>query len=383
MNIICSAASSSDRLEVVPREVRRGWSFNPLDLVWWAIVRNAQTAENAALVVQDARLATEASLRNAQRAEDAAVVIEDVSGRLQNSRVLLDQNERLSREAGVLGERLAISEAGRLDAEQRLQRLLSQPTPTSAVEVANAERDARTRALEKSMMELKSELQHIKVAQSERERQLQTFKESLAAIIDPEENNINSLLTKTAAKMAELSEEKQIQATLYRNAIIALEKEIREREKTAASFASQIASLEAHIRDLSTAARRFEGNGYTKLFDIIKELGSAPTKQAVAKAEQDIIAHITYARLLTPDVRFSKLMELDGQEMWIDRLLGFCKYTDCSDSGSENASRLFAARLSGLLIDGGGRFVKNGGRPINYDKTNLDTALRSGGLLGR
>ncbi len=183
--------------------------------------------------------------------------------------------------------------------------------------------------------------------------------------------------------MAELSEENRRSATTYRDAITTLQKEIEEKRAIAVRFESEIARLRSDIQTLSTAARRFEGNGYNKLFDIIKELGSAPTKQAVAKAEQDIIAHITYARLLTPDVRFSKLMELDGQEMWIDRLLGFCKYTDCSDSGSENASRLFAARLSGLLIDGGCRFVKNGGRPINYDRPNLDTALRSGGLLGR
>ena len=169
MNIVCSAASSSDQLEIVPRrEVKRGWSLNPLDLVWWAIGRNVQTANVAAEVVQDARHASAASLRTATRAEEAAVVITDVSGRLQTSGVLLSQIERVSKEAGELRARLTISEAARLDAEQRLQRLLSQPTPASAVEVANAERDARTRILEQSVEGLRLELQHIRVAQSER-----------------------------------------------------------------------------------------------------------------------------------------------------------------------------------------------------------------------
>lgn len=85
---------------------------------------------------------------------------------------------------------------------------------------------------------------------------------------------------------------------------------------------------------------------------------------------------------MTPTEQFSQLMQLDGQEMWIARILKFCKYTDISDGHSENRGRFFGQSLSRHLIDGE-RFVRSGGRPINYDRPNLDTTLRSGGLLVR
>lgn len=386
--IYCADGASSSDLEITTPTrvvVKRSWSLNPLNLLWWAIGKNTQTADNA-------ERATARSLQTAVLAEaaadsvrTAAGTITDVSDRLQSSGVLLSQFERINRELGALQTRLAIETAAKEDAERRLQRLLSQPTPSSAVDMANAERDARTRRLEESVAVLSLELQRIRTDQSAQERQLKTFKENLAAIVDPEENDINRLLTKTAEKMATLSEENQRLAKTYRDAITALEKEIEERQSLILAHESSIASLNGQLAALRTATRRFEGNGYTALFDIITALGATPTRTAIAKAEQEIIAHVTHVRLLAPSVPFSALMQLDGQEMWIDRLLRFCKdyrYSSYDYNHKENKGRFFGDSLSDLFMDKPGhKFVKSGGTPINYNNPNLDRALRDGKLI--
>lgn len=351
---------------------KKSWPLrylNPIPYIWRAIGYNMQAAENA-------NLATTSSLRTAEVVEERIL---NVADQLSNSGVLLSQIESANKEISALRKMLLAEVITREEAERKLHHLLSQSTPSSVTSTTNSERDDRIKKLEGTLNSLVLELQQIKNSQSETEQQLLTFKDKLAAIIKSDAIDIDILL-KDAEKMIKLGGENAHLAKLYRDTIADLQKEIEENKKLTVKLELSITRYRDEIKVLRAAARQFEGNGYTALFDIIENLKQRMTKEATAKAEQEIIAHITYTRLLAPSVPFRQLMELDGQEMWIDRLLGFCKYTDCSDSNTENAGRFFSARLSGFLIDGD-RFVRYGGRSINYDKPKLDSTLLSGGLL--
>jgi hypothetical protein len=93
-----------------------------------------------------------------------------------------------------------------------------------------------------------------------------------------------------------------------------------------------------------------------------------------------MITQITYARLLAPLEPFSNLMQLEGQGMWIERLISLCLFIDLSETHAENKDRFFTHNLSYLLISGS-KLVRYGGTPIDYNKPNIDTSLRKGGLL--
>lgn len=293
----------------------------------------------------------------------------------------MDQFEKATREAAVLRERLSIAEAAKIDAEERLQRLLSQTTPASAADTANAERDARLSSLEQHMSSLSTQMAQIANERSVLLVQLETFKGQLAAIVETEERDVKRLLAITAEKIATLDSEKRRTAETYQAAIRTLQIQIEEKETLRLGFEATIAKLEADKQALLTASRRFEGNGYTALFDIIAKLGAKPIQSEIDVAEREIIAIITHSRILAPTVPFSQLMQLDGQKMWISRLLGFCKYTDTHVSGVavENQTRPFS-NISPLLMEEGRVFVKKGSL-LNYDNPSIDGTLSRGGLL--
>ena len=92
---------------------------------------------------------------------DAAGAISTVTSQLHESGALLNALEQRNQEVGALKARLLLAEAEKLEAQERLQRLLSQPTPASATETANAERDSRIRILEESMRGLSANVNQI------------------------------------------------------------------------------------------------------------------------------------------------------------------------------------------------------------------------------
>ncbi len=363
-----------------------GWGFpirafnSAAEFLNQVIGMSRQTAQNAQIASQTALETTEMSRNAAITVRDAAGAISTVTSQLHESGALLNALEQRNQEVGALKARLLLAEAEKLEAQERLQRLLSQPTPASATETANAERDSRIRILEESMRGLSANVNQIAAERSELETRLLTFKNSLAEIIDPTETDINSLLTKTAAKLEVLSWKQKESAQLYSDAIRELQKQIEGKEELKRGFDEKIQRLNTDIQALRTATRRFEGNGYTALFDIVDRVNKQSSKQAIEEAEKEMIAQITYARLLAPLEPFSNLMQLEGQGMWIERLIRLCLFTDLSEMHVENKDRFFTHNLSYLLISGS-KLVRYGGTPIDYNKPNIDTSLRNGGLL--
>ena len=149
------------------------------------------------------------------------------------------------------------------------------------------------------------------------------------------------MLTKTAAKLEVLSWKQKESAQLYSDAIRELQKQIEGKEELKRGFDEKIQRLNTDIQALRTATRRFEGNGYTALFDIVDRVNKQSSKQAIEEAEKEMIAQITYARLLAPLEPFSNLMQLEGQGMWIERLIRLCLFTDLSEMHVENKDRFW------------------------------------------
>ena len=79
------------------------------------------------------------------------------------------------------------------------------------------------------MQHLSTQVSQIAAERYELETRLLTFKRSLAEIVDPQETDINSLLTKTAEKLEQLSLTNQESARLYSDAIRELQKQIEEK----------------------------------------------------------------------------------------------------------------------------------------------------------
>jgi len=167
---------------------------------------------------------------------------------------------------------------------------------------------------------------------------------------------------------------------MYSDAIRELQKQLEEKEISKRTFEGTIEKLRTDIEALRSATRVFEGNGYTRLFDIVATVSKQSSKAEIEKAEQDIIAHITYARLLTPSVPFRNLMEMENQQMWIERLIHLSLFTDLHEDHQENKDRFFTHNLSYLLISGS-KLVRYNGTPIDYNKPNLDKSLRDGKLI--
>ena len=199
------------------------------DVLGRAIGMNRQTARNAQTASERALETTQASLNAATEVRVAVGTISTVTNQLHESGALLSALEQRNQEVGTLRTRLLLSDAAKSEAEARLQRLLSQPTPASATETANAERDSSIRTLGERVQHLSTQVSQIAAERYELETRLLTFKRSLAEIVDPQETDINSLLTKTAEKLEQLSLTNQESARLYSDAIRELQKQIEEK----------------------------------------------------------------------------------------------------------------------------------------------------------
>lgn len=299
-----------------------GWGFtsrafnSAAAFLTQVIGMNRQTAQNAQIASQTALETTEISRNAAITVRDAAGEISTVTSQLHESGALLNALEQRNQEVGVLKTRLLLAEAEKLEAEARLQRLLSQPTPASATEAANAERDSRIRMLEESMIGLSTQVSQIAAERCELETRLLTFKRSLAEIVDPQETDINSLLTKTAEKLEQLSLTNQESARLYSDAIRELQKQIEEKEGLKLRFQGTIEKLNADILALRNATRRFEGNGYTALFGIVDRVTPRSSASEIEAAEREIKGIIVHSRINAPSVDLRNLMSMPSQENW-------------------------------------------------------------------
>lgn len=342
-----------------------------------AIGMNIQTAQNAQIASQTALETTKISRNAAITVREAAGAISTVTSQLHESGALLSALEQRNQEVGTLRTGLLLSDAAKLEAEARLQRLLSQPTPASATETANAERDSRIRILEESMRGLSANVNQIAAERSELETRLLTFKNSLAEIIDPTETDINSLLTKTAEKLEDLSCQQKKSAQLYSNAIRELQKQIEGKEELKRGFDEKIERLNTDIQALRTATRRFEGNGYTALFDIVDRVTPRSSASEIEAAERAIKGIIVHSRINAPHGDLLDLMSMPGQEAWTSRLLKSCKYT-ANLRDPDNATR--PLNLSHLFLQEGHTFAKSGS-PIDFKKTSLDQNLRKGRFI--
>jgi hypothetical protein len=108
-----------------------------------AIGMNRQTAQNAYTASERSLETTEMSHNAATEVRHAAGTISTITSQLHESGALLSALQQRNQEVGALKTRLLLAEAEKLEAEARLQRLLSKPTTASATEAANAERDSR------------------------------------------------------------------------------------------------------------------------------------------------------------------------------------------------------------------------------------------------
>lgn len=360
-----------------------GWGFtsrafnSAAAFLTQVIGMNRQTAQNAQIASQTALETTEMSRNAAITVRDAAGAISTVTSQLHESGALLNALEQRNQEVGALKARLLLAEAEKLEAEARLQRLLSQPTPASATETANAERDSRIRILEESMRGLSANVNQIAAERSELETRLLTFKNSLAEIIDPTETDINILLTKTAAKLEGLSCQQKESAQLYSDAIRELQKQIEGKEELKRGFDEKIERLNIDIQALRTATRRFEGNGYTALFDIVDRVTPRSSASEIEAAERAIKGIVVHSRINAPHGNLLDLMSMPGQEAWTSRLLKSCKYT-ANLRDPDNATRPLS--LSHLFLQEGHTFAKSGS-PIDFKNTSLDQNLRKGSFI--
>jgi len=155
--------------------------------------------------------ATQRNLETAEMSRTAAVEMKSassqlsvVTNQLHESGALLNAVTQQNQEIERLRTALLLANAEKLAAQNSLQRLLSQATPAAATRTANEERDSRIQVLEENMSRLSAQVNQIAAERSELEIRLETFKKSLAEIVDPEETDIPSLLNKNSSKNGKL-----------------------------------------------------------------------------------------------------------------------------------------------------------------------------------
>ncbi len=362
----CSnAQSTADENAQVVRS--QNFSFGKLtkmaiDTLWWSIGMNAQTARSAneASVAsrEAANSSREAASSSLVAAHEVRAATDEIRQESKLSRDLLNQLQQRDEEIA----RLRIT-------EERFNNLLSQTTHASVAEEANRQRDRSIRKLQENLQTLEIKVTSLANEKATLESRLNSVQIELAKIIDPNENNLDNLLIRTAQRIESLEEKERQNAEGYMSAIRELQSQIQQKVVLSNNHNLEIAVLNANIDNLRIAAHQFEGNGYNRIFELAERAKSGLIE--VHEAQQQILALIVHAYVLYPEVPFSKLIYLDGKEMWINRLLSFCKYTDISNSGVSEDNKTRPLNISAFLMPVGSEFVKVGQTITDFNNPQI------------